>query len=375
MRALVYRGPGNVRVTEAREPEILHDDDIIIKVAACAICGSDLHIYHGMIPKMSAGSALGHEAVGVVVETGKGVRSLKKQDRVVVPFPVACGHCFYCEGGLWSQCDESNPYGETGGMLGYGRLFGDYGGAQAEYLRVPYANAGPVVLPEELGDEQALLLADALPTSCWAVETAGVKKDDTVAVLGCGPVGLLAVKWAALAGARRIIAADWVGYRLERAASFGAETVDIARHKNAGEHIKELTGGGADAVIDCAGMGARASTFEKIETFFKLQGGSKSAIEIAAQAVRKGGTVSIAGVYGARYNMFPLGDFFARNVSLRMGLCPAQGYIRKILPLIMNKEIDLSGIVTHRFRLDMGARAYEIFDKKKDGCIKVVLRP
>lgn len=375
MRAIVYRGPKNVRVTEVREPQILRDDDIIIKVTACAICGSDLHIYHGMIPKMSAALALGHEAVGVVVETGKGVRVLKKGDRVVVPFPVACGHCFYCEHGLWSQCDESNPYGETGGMLGYGRIFGDYGGAQAEYLRVPYANIGPVVLPEELDDEQALLLADALPTSCWAVEMAGVKKGDTVAVLGCGPVGLLAVKWAALAGAKRIIAADCVEHRLKRATSFGVETVDITRHKNAGEHIKELTGGGADAVIDCAGMGARASAFEKIQTVLRLQGGSKSAIEMAAGAVRKGGTVSIAGTYGARYNMFPLGDFFVRNVTIKMGLCPAQGYVRKILPRVASKEIDLSGIVTHRFRLDMGGQAYRIFDKKEDGCIKVVLRP
>jgi S-(hydroxymethyl)glutathione dehydrogenase/alcohol dehydrogenase len=260
--------------------------------------------------------------------------------------------------------------------LGYSNTFGGYDGGQAEYLRVPYANVGPVVVPEELSDEQVLFLTDILPTSYWGVEMGGVGKDDTVVILGCGPVGLLAVKWAAFMGAKRIIAVDALNYRLEHARKYnGVETVNIEDHDNTGEYIKEITSGGADVVVDCVGMDGRMTLMEKIETALKLQGGSKSAIEIAAQAVRKGGTVSVVGVYGARYNMFPLGDFFARNITLKMGQCPVHKYIQPILSLIKDGSIDATDIITHRLPLDKGDMGYEIFDEKRDHCIKVVLKP
>ena len=237
--------------------------------------------------------------MGIVEEAGKSVTRVRKGDRVIIPFPVSCGRCWYCSHGLWSQCDNSNPNGETGGLLGYGSMFGGYEGGQAEYISVPYANAGPVVVPEELSDEQVLFLTDILPTSYWGVEMGGVGKDDTVAILGCGPVGLLAVKWAAFMGAKRIIAVDALNYRLEHARKHsGVETVNIEDHDDAGEYIKDITGGGVDVVVDCVGMDGRMTLMERIETALKLQGGSKSAVEIAARAVRKGGTISIVGVCG-----------------------------------------------------------------------------
>jgi len=376
LKAIVYEGIREVQVRIVGDPAIQNNDDIIVKVTTTSICGSDLHLVHGMIPELPKGFILGHEAVGIVVEKGRDVTRVRKGDRVIIPFPVACGHCRYCRQGLWSQCDNSNPEGETGGIFGYGDMFGGYDGAQAEYLRVPYANVGPVVVPEELSDEQALFLTDILPTSYWGVEMGGVGKDDTVVVLGCGPVGQLAVKWAAFMGAGRIIAADCVGYRLEHAVRYnGIETVNIEEHDDAGEYIREITGGGADVVIDCVGMDGRMTFMEKIETALKLQGGSKSAVEIAAKAVRRGGTVSVLGVYGARYNMFPLGDFFSRNVTLKMGICPVHRYIEPIMSLVKDGSIDPTDIITHRLPLDRGDLAYELFDKKKDNCIKVVLKP
>ena len=301
---------------------------------------------------------------------------MKKGDRVIVPFPVSCGHCWYCEHDLWSQCDNSNTNGEVGGIFGYSKTYGGYDGGQAEYLRVPYANVGPTVVPDELTDEQVLFLTDILPTSYWGVENGGVKKDDTVVVLGCGPVGLLSMKWAALHGARRIIAVDYIDYRLEHAKKYNnVEAINFEHHDNTGEYIKEITHGGADVVIDCVGMDGKMTTFEMIETALKLQGGSKSAIEISTQAVRKGGTVSMVGVYGARYNMFPLGDFFARNITLKMGQCPAHTYVARILDLIKEGKFDATDIITHSLSLDKGEYAYAIFDEKKDNCIKVVLKP
>lgn len=375
MKALVYKGLKNVDCKEVGDPTIKNDDDIIVKVTSTAICGSDLHLIHGMIPNMPAGFILGHETMGIVEEAGKDVHKVKKGDRVIVPFPVSCGHCWYCEHELWSQCDNSNANGEVGGFFGYSKTFGGYDGGQAEYLRVPYANVGPFIVPEDFSDEQVLFLTDILPTSYWGVENGGVKKDDTVVVLGCGPVGLLTIKWAALFGAKRIIAVDYIGYRLAHAQKYGVEVINFEEHENTGEYIKEITKGGADVVIDCVGMDGKMTTFEMIETMLKLQGGSKSAIEIATQAVRKGGTVSMVGVYGARYNMFPLGDFFSRNITLKMGQCPVHSYVERILNLIQEGKIDATDIITHRLTLDEGPHAYEIFDRKEDNCIKVVLHP
>lgn len=375
MKAIVYEGIKHVGVKEVGDPEIKKDDDIILKVTSTAICGSDLHLIHGMVPNMPSGFILGHETMGIVEETGKDVQKVKKGDRIIVPFPVSCGHCWYCEHKLWSQCDNSNANGEVGGIFGYSKTYGGYDGGQAEYLRVPYANVGAFTVPDDLSDEQVLFLTDILPTSYWGVDNGGVKKDDTVVVLGCGPVGLLTIKWAIWFGAKRVIAVDYIGYRLEHAKKYGVEVINFEEHDNTGEYIKEITHGGADVVIDCVGMDGKMTTFEMIETVLKLQGGSKSAIEIATQAVRKGGTVSMVGVYGARYNMFPLGDFFARNITLKMGQCPVHSYVEPILSLIKEGKFDATDIITHRLSLDEGAHAYEIFDKKKDDCIKVVLKP
>ncbi|MBE5965581.1 MAG: glutathione-dependent formaldehyde dehydrogenase [Lachnospiraceae bacterium] len=375
MKAIVYEGMKNVKVKNISDPKIINRDDIIVKVTSTAICGSDLHLIHGMVPNMPHGFVLGHETMGIVEETGKEVHKVKKGDRVIVPFPISCGHCWYCQHDLWSQCDNSNANGEAGAIFGYSKTYGGYDGGQAEYLRVPYANVGPTIVPEELTDEQVLFLTDILPTSYWGVENGGVKKDDTVVVLGCGPVGLLTIKWAAFHGAKRIIAVDYINYRLEHAKKYGVEVINFEQHDNTGEYIKEITHGGADVVIDCVGMDGKMTAFEMVETVLKLQGGSKSAIEIATQAVRKGGTVSLVGVYGGRYNMFPLGDFFARNITLKMGQCPAHTYVDRILNLIKEGKFDATDIITHRLSLNKGEHAYEIFDKKQDNCIKVILKP
>jgi S-(hydroxymethyl)glutathione dehydrogenase/alcohol dehydrogenase len=376
MKALVYEGIKDVKVRKVDDPVIKEPDDILVRVTSTAICGSDLHLIHGMVPNMPKGFVLGHETMGIVEEAGKDVTKVKKGDRVIVPFPVSCGHCRYCEHGLWTQCDNSNANGEVGGMFGYSNTFGGYDGGQAEYLRVPYANVGPTVVPEDLEDEQVLFLTDVLPTSYWGVKMSGMKEGDTVVVLGCGPIGLSAIKWAAFKGAERIIAVDYIDYRLEHARTrYGIEVLNFNDYDNTGEYIKETTGGGADVVIDCVGMDGKMTMLEMVESALKLQGGSKSAIEIATQAVRKGGTVALVGVYGARYNMFPLGDFFARNITLKMGQCPAHTYVEPILGLIRDGRFDGTDIITHVLPLDEGEHGYEIFDEKMDNCIKVVLKP
>lgn len=376
MKAIVYEGIKNVNVRDIADPKIEKNDDIIIKVTSTAICGSDLHLIHGMVPNLKKNSILGHETMGIVEEIGKNVTKVKKGDRVVVPFPIACGHCFYCEHELYSQCDNSNEYGSCGGVFGCSDTLGGYDGGQAEYLRVPYANVGPIKIPEELSDDQVLFLTDVLPTSYWGVDNAGVKKGDTVVVLGCGPIGLSVIKWLILKSVGRIIAVDRVSYRLNHAASYkGVEIINFEDYDDTGEYIKEITHGGADVVIDCVGMDGVMTNFEKVETILKLQGGSKSAIEISSQSVRKGGTVMMVGVYGGRYNMFPLGDFFSRNITLKMGQCPAQAYMPQILDIIKKGEYDPTDIITHKLSLSEGKHAYDIFDSKLDNCIKVVLKP
>ncbi|WP_291579623.1 zinc-dependent alcohol dehydrogenase [Clostridium sp. UBA6640] len=376
MKALTYQGISDVKVKNVKDPIIEKEDDIIVRVTSTAICGSDLHLLHGMIPSTPKDYVLGHETMGIVEEVGKGVTKVKKDDRIIVPFPISCGHCWYCEHDLWSQCDNSNPNGEIGAVFGYSDILGGYNGGQAEFLRVPYANVGPVIVPEELTDEDVLFLTDILPTSYWGVENGDVKHGDTVVILGCGPVGLLSQKWAAYMGAKRIIAVDHVDYRLKHADKYnGVETVNLKDHDNVGEYIKEITNGGADVVVDCVGMDGKMTMIEKVETLLRLQGGSKSAIEIATQAVRKGGTVSLVGVYGARYNAFPLGDFFSRNITLKMGQCPVHSYVDPILKLIKENKFDAKDIITHRLSLDKAEYGYKIFDEKDDECIKVILKP
>jgi len=311
-----------------------------------------------------------------VEEVGPDVQKIKKGDRVIVPFPVSCGHCWYCEHDLFSQCDNSNPHAEMGGLFGYSETYGGYAGGQAEYLRVPYANVGPLVIEDDIPDEKVLFLTDILPTAFWGTDIAGVKPGDTVIVLGCGPVGLLAQKCAILKGAKRVIAVDYIDYRLAHAKETNdVETVNFTETHDTGKYLKEITHGGADVVLDCVGLDGKMTVFEMVQSAAKLHGGAMGAIIMAAQCVRKGGTVALIGVYGMRYNQFPLGDFFARNITLKMGQCPAQAYTEHLYGIIKEEKIDPTDIITHRLSLDEGEHGYEIFDAKKDNCIKVVLQP
>jgi S-(hydroxymethyl)glutathione dehydrogenase/alcohol dehydrogenase len=376
MRAITYQGVKDVKVNEVHDPKIEKPDDAIIKVTSTAICGSDLHLIHGLVANMPTNFILGHEAMGLVEDVGPEVHEIKKGDRVIIPFPVACGRCWYCEHHFYSQCNNSNPHGEAGGIFGYSETYGGYAGGQAEYLRVPYANVGPLKVPEDLSDEQVLFLTDILPTAYWGNLIGGVKEGSTVTVLGCGPVGLLAQKFAWILGAERVIAVDYIGYRLDHAKKHNkVEVINFEDHESTGGYIKEITGGGTDVVIDCVGMDGKMNVFELLETALFLQGGAMSAIIMASQAVRKCGTVALVGVYGLRYNQFPLGDFFSRNITLKMGQCPATAYAGELLEWVKEGKIDPTDIITHRIKLDEGEKGYEIFDQKQDNCIKVVMSP
>lgn len=378
MKAVTFQGIKNVVVKEVEDPKIEKADDAIIRLTSTAICGSDLHLIHGMIPNLEEGYVLGHEPMGVVEEVGPEVTKLKKGDRVIIPFNVACGECFYCQNHLESQCDNSNPHGDMGGFFGYSATTGGYPGGQAEYLRVPYANFSSFKIPEscEHPDETLSLIADAMTTAFWSVDNAGVKEGDTVIVIGCGPVGLLAQKFAWLKGANRVIAVDYLDYRLEHAKKHNrVETVNVEMHENAGTYLKELTKGGADIVIDCSGMSGKMTPLESLASGLKLQGGSMGGIVIASQAVRKGGTIQVTGVYGGRYNAFPLGDIFQRNVNVRTGQAPVVHYMPYMYELIDTGKIDPSDVITHVIPLSEARRGYEIFDTRQDNCIKVVLKP
>jgi S-(hydroxymethyl)glutathione dehydrogenase / alcohol dehydrogenase len=378
MKAVTFQGIKDVKVKEVIDPAIEKAEDIIVKITNTAICGSDLHLVHGMIPNLPEDYIIGHEPMGIVEETGPGVTKLKKGDRVIVPFNISCGQCYYCNHDLESQCDHSNPHGEAGAFFGYSETFGGYPGGQAEYLRVPYGNFTPFKIPEntELEDEQLLFLSDIIPTAYWSVDNAGVKKGDTVIVLGCGPVGLLTQKFAWLKGAERVIAVDYIPYRLEHAKRTNkVEVFNFTEIDALGTHLKELTKGGADVVIDCVGLDGKKTIVETIESALKLQGGAMGAIVMASQCVRKGGTVQLTGVYGTRYNMFPLGDFFTRNITLKMGQAPVIHYIPYLYDLIKDGAFDPTDIITHRLPLTDAEHAYGIFDEKMDNCIKVVLKP
>lgn len=377
MRAVTYQGKKAIAVKKVDFPRIVDPEDIIVKITSTAICGSDLHLYQGNFP-LPIGYVIGHEPMGIVQETGPKVTSVKKGDRVVIPFTVACGHCPYCDQHLDSQCDNSNPHYDSGGYLGYSEKFGNYPGGQAEYLRVPFGNYTPFRIPEdcELEDEKLLFLSDVLPTAYWSVEHAGVKKGDTVIVLGCGPVGLMAQQFAWKKGAKRVIAVDYFEYRLNHSKKVNhTEVFNFTEYDDMGETLKELTKGGADVVIDCVGMDGKKSPLEYVEQKLKLQGGTLGPIQIATKAVRKCGTVQITGVYGGLYNMFPLGPFFARNITLKMGQAPARSYMKTLYDQIVKGEIDPTTIITHEIALEDAAYGYDIFNDKKDECIKVILKP
>ncbi|MCM3610237.1 glutathione-dependent formaldehyde dehydrogenase [Planococcus sp. MERTA32b] len=379
MKGVTFQGAKDIQVKKVKDPEIQKKDDIIIKVTSTAICGSDLHIYQGALPTHKD-YVIGHEPMGIVEEVGSEVTKVKKGDRVVIPFNVSCGECFYCNHEMESQCDNSNsnPHFDTGGYFGFTERYGNYPGGQAEYLRVPYANFMPFVIPEssELEDESVLFLSDVLPTAYWSVEHSGVKPGDTVVVLGCGPVGLMAQKFAWMKGASRVIAVDELPYRMEKAKRINnVEIVDFSQHDNTGAFIHDLTKGGARVVIDCVGMDGKKSPMEAAQQKLKLQGGTLSAIDIAKDAVSKFGTIQLTGVYGLTYNMFPLGNIFERNVTMKMGQAPVVHLMPRIFEMINSGEIDPREIISHVMPMEQASAAYQIFNDHTDECTKVVLKP
>ena len=388
MKALVWHGTNDVRVERVPDPTILNPRDAIIKVTSTAICGSDLHLLNGYIPTMQPGDILGHEFMGEVVEVGKENTRLNVGDRVVVPFTIACGRCFFCERQLWSLCDNSNPnawmaealYGyPTSGLFGYSHMTGGYAGGQAQYVRVPYADVGPLKVPNGLTDEQVLFLSDIFPTGFMAAENCDIKPGDVIAVWGCGPVGQMAIRSASLLGAERVIAIDDVAERLRLAVEGGAEVINFDEQP-VFDKMKAMTGGrGPDACIDAVGLEAHGATLDayidKVKTAAYLATDRPSALRQAIHACRKGGIVSIPGVYGGLLDKIPFGAAFQKGLTFKMGQTHMMRYMRPLLELIERGLIDPSFVITHRLPLDEAPDAYKTFRDKKDGCIKVVLKP
>ncbi|MEK3735158.1 zinc-dependent alcohol dehydrogenase [Paenibacillus sp. FSL M8-0334] len=378
MKALTYQGKRNVKVKNVPDARLETKDDILVKVTSTAICGSDLHLFNGEIPRMRDDYIIGHEPMGIVEDVGPAVTKVKKGDRVIIPFNVACGQCFFCQNHMESQCDHANETKDTGGYLGYSDSYGGFAGGQAELLRVPYGNFMPFKVPEdaEMEDEKLLFLSDIVPTAWWGVESAGVQKGDTVIVLGCGPVGLLTQKFAWMKGASRVIAVDHIPYRLQHAERTNkVEVFNFEERDNFEGNMKEITRGGADVVIDCVGLDAKKNLLEKVGTALMLQGGSLGAFEIASKVVRKFGTIQLVGVYGLRYNMFPLGHLFERNITLKMGQAPVIHYMPELYQMMKEGKFDPTDIITHRLPLEQAEHGYDIFDNKKENCIKVILKP
>jgi len=389
MKAVCWYGTNDVRVARVPDPTILNARDAIVKISLTAICGSDLHLYDGFIPTMKRGDILGHEFMGEVVEVGLQNTRLQVGDRVVVPFTIACGRCFFCERDLWSACDNSNPnawmaeklYGfSPSGLFGYSHMLGGYAGGQAEYVRVPFADVGPIKVPEHLSDEQVLFLSDILPTGYMAAENCNIRPGDTVAVWGCGPVGQFAIRSAWMLGAGRVIAIDRQPERLLMAAQHGhADVIDYSTH-DVFEELRDMTGGqGPDACIDAVGLEAHGGDwdgwYDKAKTAASLATDRLSALRQAIHACRKGGTVSIPGVYGGFLDKVPFGAAFSKGLTLRMGQTHVHRYLAMLLDRIDRGEIDPSFVITHRIRLDDAPKAYEVFKRKQDDCIKVVMRP
>jgi threonine dehydrogenase-like Zn-dependent dehydrogenase len=389
MKALVWHGKNDVRIERVPDPKILNPRDAIVRITSSAICGSDLHLLDGVIPTMQTGDVLGHEFMGEVVEVGPGNTSLKAGDRVVVPFTIACGRCFFCKSQLWSLCDNSNPnawmaeklYGYSGsGLFGYSHLTGGYAGGQAQFARVPFADVGPLKIPDGIPDEKVLFLSDILPTGYMAAENCEIKPGDVIAIWGCGPVGQMAIKSAWLLGAERVIAIDTVPERLRMAADSGLAEVINYEQEDVFERLKTMTGGrGPDACIDAVGLEAHGATFDayldevKMSAFLATD--RPSALRQAIQACRKGGIVSIPGVYGGYLDKIPFGAAFQKGLTFKMGQTHMMRYMRPLLDRIRDGELDPSSVITHRVTLDEAPNAYKIFRDKEDGCIKVVLKP
>jgi threonine dehydrogenase-like Zn-dependent dehydrogenase len=389
MKAICWYGPEDIRVETVPEPKILNPHDAIIRVTLTAICGSDLHLYDGYIPSMKKGDILGHEFMGEVVEVGSQVQNLQGGDRVVVPFPIACGHCFHCGRQEYSLCDNSNPnawmaeemYGYSGaGLFGYSHMLGGYAGGQAEFVRVPYADVGPIKVPEHLSDEQVLFLSDIFPTGYQAALNCEIEPGDVVAVWGCGPVGQFAIESARLLGAARVIAIDRFPERLDLARNHGQADVLNYEETDVFEALKELTGGrGPDACIDAVGMEAHGAgllgKFDKALQMARMQTDRPTVLRQVIQACRKGGTISIPGVYGGILDKVNLGAAFGKALTLKMGQTHVQKYLPRLLDHIEKGDIDPSFVITHRLDLEDAPRAYRIFRDKEEHCIKAVLRP
>lgn len=389
MKALCWYGTNDVRISRVPDPKILNPRDAIIKVTLTAICGSDLHLLDGFIPTLKRGDILGHEFMGEVVAVGPEITKLKIGDRVVVPFTIACGRCFFCERELWSACDNSNPnawmldeaYGYSGsGLFGYSHMMGGYAGGQAEYVRVPFADVGPMKVPDELSDEQVLFLSDIFPTGYMAAENCNITPGDTIAVWGCGPVGQFAIRSAWMLGAGRVIGIDRVPERLMLAADKGkAEVIDLSV-LNVFEALKDATGGrGPDACIDAVGMEAHGATiddwYDRVKTSTFLATDRASALRQAIHACRKAGTVSVPGVYGGVIDKVPMGAAFGKGLTLKMGQTHVHRYLPMLLDRIVRGEIDPSFVITHRLPLEQAPAGYRLFRDKEDGCIKVVVKP
>ena len=379
MRAMTYRGPYKVRVEEKDRPRIEHPGDAIVRVTLAAICGSDLHLFHGMMPDTRIGHTFGHEFIGVVDEVGPDVQNLAVGDRVMVPFNVYCGSCFFCVRGLYSNCHNVNPNATAvGGIYGYSHTCGGYDGGQAEYVRVPFADVGPTIIPDWMSDEDAVLLTDATPTGYFGAQLADIREGDTVAVFGAGPVGQIAAASSWLMGAGRVIVVDHLDYRLEKAREFAhAETINFTRVPDIVLELKRTTDFlGADAVIDAVGAEADGAVFQHITAAkLKLQGGSPVALNWAIDSARKGGTISAMGAYGPLFSAVKFGDAMNKGLTIHTNQCPVKRQWPRLLEHIRSGYLKPSELITHRVPLEHIAEAYHMFSAKLDGCIKPVLLP
>jgi alcohol dehydrogenase len=376
---MVYRGPYKIRVEEKDVPRIEHPNDAIVRVTTAAICGSDLHLYHGLMPDTRVGSTFGHEFVGVVHEVGPSVRNIAVGDRVMVPFNIYCGTCFFCARGLYSNCHNVNPNATAvGGIYGYSHTTGGYDGAQAEYVRVPFADVGPTIVPDWMDEEDAVLCTDALATGYFGAQLADIVEGDVVVVLGAGPVGLFAARSAWLMGAGRVIVVDHLDDRLEMARTFAyAETVNFTQHKDIVVELKRTTGWlGADRVIDAVGAEADGNLLQHVTgAKLKLQGGSPIALNWAIDSVRKGGTVSVMGAYGPIFSAVKFGDALNKGLTLRMNQAPVKRQWPRLFEHMRSGYLKPNDIVTHRIPLEHIAEGYHIFSAKLDGCIKPLVVP
>ncbi len=389
MKALCWYGKDDVRVENVPDPKILNPRDAIVRITRTAICGSDLHLLDGFIPTMESGDILGHEFMGIVEEVGRGVTNLKRGDRVVVPFTIACGKCFFCERELWSLCDNSNPnawlaekmYGYScSGLFGYSHMMGGYAGGQAQYARVPFADVGPIKIPEGLTDEQVLFLSDIFPTGYMAAENCNIHPGDVVAIWGAGPVGQFAIRSAYVLGAERVICIDRIPERLELARTAGADILDYYEVDDVIEELKHRTGGrGPDSCIDAVGMEAHGLSlgflYDEVKTRLMMETDRPNVLRQAIQACRKGGTVSIPGVYGGMLDKMPFGAAMNKGLTFRMGQTHMMRYMKPLLELVQQGRIDPTEVITHRVPLEDAPRMYRVFRDKQEECIKVVLDP